>query len=85
MVTSSSKAEPIYQYIRPGDFVVVDEKSSLSSGGVIQWWIARILFVVSGARQTCSNSIFQVVDIDTGHVKYINAEDVTHVVKHSRD
>ena len=66
--------------VRPGDFVCINESFNECSDNN-QYWIGKILYVVSGARNPSSNSIFQVINIDTGTAKYVNANFVIAILK----
>ena len=44
------------------------------------WWMADVIFVEGGARNPNVPTLFQVADVDSGVVRWINADLVTHIV-----
>ena len=44
------------------------------------WWMADVIYVDGGARDPKVNSLFQVPDVDTGVVRWINADEVNEVL-----
>ena len=71
----------IFLEVKAGDFVVVDENSFSSPPVHSNLWIGQVLYIVGGARNPSLNSIFQVANIDTGHIKNINADLVVAILK----
>ena len=69
--------------VTPGDFVLVGEKLTPLDGSHEEWWIAQVIHIIGGARNPSSNSIFQVMDIDTGYVRCINADMVKRILKYT--
>ena len=67
--------------VRSGDFVLVEGSTKSLGGSDSKWWIAQVLNVVGGARNPSANSLFQVINIDTGNIKYINADLVTRILQ----
>ena len=75
---------PSFLYVKVGDFVVIEEDLFSPLIAKSDWWIGQVLYIVSGARSSSVNSIFQVANIDTGHIKSINADLVTAIVKSNK-
>ena len=44
------------------------------------WWMGDVVFVEGGARNTKVPPLFQVANVDTGVIRWINADLVTHIV-----
>ena len=44
------------------------------------WWMGDVMFVEGGARNTKVPTLFQVANVDTGVIRWINADLVTHIV-----
>ena len=61
-----------------GDVVAIEE---LVSTGSRSWWIGYVIHIGTGARNSKANSLFQVVDIDTGLIKTINADLVSQILR----
>ena len=74
----------VFTSAKAGDFVVVKEEISFSANKIENWWVGQILYSVCGARCSSSNSIFQIVNIDTGLIEVINADLVIGIIKVGR-
>ena len=44
------------------------------------WWMGDILHVDGGARDPKIPTLFQIVDVDSGVVRWVNADLVSHIV-----
>ena len=44
------------------------------------WWMADVIFVGGGARNPKVPTLFQVADVDSGVVRWVNADLVAHIV-----
>ena len=44
------------------------------------WWMADVIFVEGGARNAKVPTLFQVADVDSGVLRWVNADLVTHIV-----
>ncbi|WP_390127112.1 DUF3104 domain-containing protein [Synechococcus sp. HIMB2401] len=51
--------------------VIVDDGSD--------WWMADVIWVDCGARNPNVPTLFQVADVDTGVINWVNADLVTHI------
>ena len=70
------KAEAPFLHVRPGHFVIV-AGDQLDQG---DWWMGQVLFCEGSARHPRLPSLFQVADVDTGVIKWINADAVSDVI-----
>ena len=67
---------PVFLGVTPGDTVVVFEREDVVDSSVADWFMAIVLFVEGSARDSNAPSLFQVADIDTGAVQFVNADQV---------
>jgi len=44
------------------------------------WWMGSVLHCGGAARDPSTHNLFQVADVDTGVIKWVNADLVTHIV-----
>ncbi len=58
-----------------GDYVLILETSGYD------WYIGIIISCVGGSRSPDAWTLFQVQNIDTGHVRIVNADRVYGIVK----
>ena len=66
------KAEPVFLHVRAGMTVMVEDGSD--------WRMADVIWVDGGARNPKVPILFQVTDVDTGFINWVNADLVTHIV-----
>ena len=70
----------LFLSVRPGQFVVVQELPSVALKGDPAWFVGEVIRCDGGARNPRQYTMFQVSDVDTGVVKWVNADHVTHVL-----
>ncbi len=73
--------DPDFLAVRPGDLVVVEVDRTMAACEFADWWIGQVIHVVGGARSSRVNSLFQVVCVDTGLVRTINADLVKRILR----
>ena len=66
-----------FLHVQSGDLVAVDSCHEKAN----DWWVAQVLSTVGSSSDPRINTLFQVVDIDTGIVKIINADFVIGIIK----
>ena len=75
------KVKPIFLSVKVGDCVVIKSQPHHSSSQNIQdYWIGRVIYCIGGARDPNSWTLFQVINIDNGEVKIINADTVKMIL-----
>ena len=70
---AAPKSDPIFLHVKPCDAVVITD----SDGA---WRMADVIWVDGGARNPKFPTLFQVADVDTGVINWVNADLVTHIV-----
>ena len=70
------KGEAPFLHVRPGHFVIVGG-DHLDQG---DWWMGQVIFCEGSARHPRLPSLFQVADVDTGVIQWINADEVSDVI-----
>ena len=63
---------PLFLSVKAGMTVVVTEKES--------WWMGDVLYKEGGARNPKVPTLFQIACVDTGMIRWVNADLVTHIV-----
>ena len=75
------QVKPSFLSVKAGDCVVIKSQSYHSSSQNIQdYWIGMVIYCVGGARDPSSWTLFQVINIDNGEVKIINADTVKMIL-----
>ncbi|AII49521.1 hypothetical protein KR52_10255 [Synechococcus sp. KORDI-52] len=65
-----------FLHVRPGHFVIVGSGDKAKG----DWWMGQVVFCEGGARDPKVNSLFQIADVDTGVIRWINADEVSDVL-----
>jgi len=76
MSVVAPQPSPVFLSVKPGDFVVVEADD---------WWIGQVIHVAGGARNPRHNSIFQLINIDTGEIHSVNADLITRICSKSTE
>ena len=64
--------KPLFLSVKPGMTVVVTEEDS--------WWMGDVLFKERGERNPKVPTLFQIGGVETGTIRWLNADRVTHIV-----
>ena len=70
---SASKPDPVFLHVKSGMTVIVTDTDGA-------WRMADVIWVDDGARNPKTPTLFQVADVDTGVINWVNANFVTHIV-----
>ena len=83
-IYEQSGERPLFLDVKPGMTVVV--RCDFLSGETRDkdWWMGQVIHCTGGARKPEHHNIFQVADVDTGEVHWVNADLVTHIVPSDR-
>ena len=74
------KEEPTFLRVKPGDVVVVWDNPTAMSQQTTDWFMAEVIFCEGSARNPKAPSLFQVWNVDTGVITWVNADLVERVV-----
>ena len=74
---AAPKADPVFLHVKSGMTVIV-------TGTDGTWRMADVIWVDGGARNPKVPTLFQVADVDTGVINWVNADLVTHIVPRVR-
>ena len=70
---SAPKSDPVFLYVKSGITVIVTDTHAA-------WRMADVIWVDGCARNPKTPTLFQVADVDTGVINWVNADFVTHIV-----
>jgi hypothetical protein len=70
---SAPKSDPVFLHVKSGMTVIVTDTDGA-------WRMADVIWVDGGARNPKTPTLFQVADVDTGVINWVNADFVTHIV-----
>ena len=70
---AETKPDPVFRHVKAGMTVIVADTEGA-------WRMADVIWVDGGARNPKVPTLFQVADVDTGVINWINAVLVTQIV-----
>ncbi len=70
---AAPKSDPVFLHVKAGVTVIVTDTDGA-------WRMADVIWVDGGARNPKTPTLFQVADVDTGVINWVNADFVTHIV-----
>ena len=70
---SAPKSDPVFLHVKSGMTVIVTHTDGA-------WRMADLIWVDGGARNPKVPTLYQVADVDTGVINWVNADFVTHMV-----
>ena len=79
-VVRPSGVPPVFLSAKSGDVVIVWDDPSLVGSESTDWWMGQILWVEGGARDPKVPTLFQVSDVDTGVIRWVNADQVKQIM-----
>ena len=65
-------SDPVFLQVKAGMTVIVTDTEGA-------WRMADVIWVDGGARNPEDPTLFQVADVDTGVINWVNADLVTHI------
>ena len=75
------EGDALFLSVKAGMTVIVKHLPEI---GLPEWlekrWMADVIFVEGGARNPQVPTLFQVADVDSGVVRWVNADLVTHII-----
>ena len=72
---------PAFLNIKPGDYVIIQAEQRVALEPDANWWMGQVVFCEGGARDPRVNTMFQIANVDDGCILWVNADEVTHVVR----
>ena len=70
---SAPTSDPVFLHVKSGMTVIVTDTDGA-------WRMADVIWVDGGARNPKIPTLFQVADVDTGVINWVNVDFVTHIV-----
>ena len=73
-VIPEAQSQPAFLGVFPGDVVVVWDNPDLIDTISGAWWMGEVIFAESSSKDTNGSSLFQVADVDTGVIRWVNPD-----------
>ena len=74
------EAKPGFLDVKPGMKVIVRNDERPGETQDQDWWMAEVIHCGGAARDPSIHTLFQVADVDSGVIRWINADLVTHIL-----
>lgn len=71
---------PLFMDVKPGMTVVVRHDFLPGETQDKDWWMGQVIHCGGAARKPEHHNLFQIADVDTGEIHWVNADLVTHIV-----
>ena len=80
-VYSSPESErPIFLDVAPGMTVIVKHDFLSGEKAKKDWWMGQVLHCGGAGRDPSMHNFFQIADVDSGVIRWVNADLVTHIL-----
>ena len=80
VIAQPAGERPIFLSAKSGDVVIVWDDPALVGSESKDWFMSQILWVEGGTRDPKVPTLFQVSDIDTGVIRWVNADQVQQIM-----
>ena len=71
---------PVFLDLKPGDIVIVWEHPEIVGSDEKAWWMGQVIFLDGSARDPKAPSLVQVADVDTGVIRWVNADCIEQIL-----
>ena len=83
-VKAPDEAKPGFLDVKPGMTVIVRNDERPGETQSEGWWMGTVIHCGGAARDPNIHNLFQVADVDSGVIRWINADLVTHILPDKR-
>ena len=71
---------PLFLDVVPGMTVIVSHDYLTGEKADKDWWMGQVIFCGGAARDPSMHNLFQIADVDSGVIRWVNADLVTHIL-----
>ena len=71
---------PIFLDVAPGMTVIVKHDYLTGEKAEKDWWMGQVIHCGGAARDPKIHNLFQIADVDSGVIRWVNADLVTHIL-----
>ena len=75
-----AQARPVFMGLQPGMTVIVRHDPMPGEPQDRDWWMGQVIHCEGGARDPKAWSMFQIADVDSGVIRWVNGDLVTYVL-----
>ena len=77
---SSPSERPVFLNVVPGMTVIVKHDYLTGEKAEKDWWMGQVIHCGGAARDPSMHNLFQIADVDSGVIRWGNADLVTHIL-----
>ena len=71
---------PVFLDVKPGMTVIVRCDYRVGEKHDKDWWMGQVIHCGGAARDPKIHNLFQIADVDSGVIRWVNADLVTHIL-----
>ena len=71
---------PLFLDVAPGMTVIVRHDLLTGETHDRDWWMGHVIHCGGAARDPMIHNLFQIADVDSGEIRWVNADLVTHIL-----
>ena len=79
-ITAQHERRPVFLDLAPGDIVIVWDHPEIVGSDEKAWWMGQVIFLEGSARDPKSPSLVQLADVDTGVIRWVNADCIEQIL-----
>ena len=77
---SPESEKPAFLDVAPGMTVIVKHDCLTGEKEDKDWWMGQVIHCGGAARDPSIHNLFQIADVDSGAIRWVNADLVTHIL-----
>ena len=78
--SSPESGRPVFLDVAPGMTVIVKHEYLPGEKPEKDWWMGQVLHCGGAARDPSMHNLFQIADVDSGVIRWVNADLVSHIL-----
>ena len=77
---SPESERPIFLDVAPGMTVIVQHNVQIGEKGYKDRWMGKLIHCGGAARDPKIHNLLQIADVDSGEIRWVNSDLVTHIL-----
>ena len=78
--SSPEPEKQLFLDVAPGMTVIVRHDFLTGEKHDKDWWMGHVIHCGGAARDPSIHNLFQIADVDSGEIRWVNADLVTHIL-----
>ena len=78
---SPESERPVFLDVVPGMTVIVQHDLQTGEKADKDWWMGQVIHCGGAARDPKIHNLFQIADVDSGVIRWVNADLVTQILQ----